>query len=486
MRIVAGLVGCVVAAALAVLPDAVGVRAADAPEMARTVDAPLRAKLVAIVARGAAPDGTAPGVSVAVVERGEIVFTGAAGLADVAAGRKATTQTRFRVGSITKMFTAVSIMQLVERGALHLDDRLARYVPDAPHAGEITIRQLLMHTSGLPNYGDAAFDDGAVKTPTTPAAILASMAARPLDFTPGSKYAYSNTGYVALGQVIERVTKMPLADYERIHIFTPAGMHDTSAGILPADAGTARGYMDANATAVSPYDASWLYADGDIVSTASDLARFDIALMNGRLVSPATFAAMQAAPVKTDMEGATYGLGTTMFALDDLTLVGHHGGLPGFEADNELIPSEKFAVVILGNAYTFKTSSELGPLLATFFPQTSARVAATANAQLLVAGNGEDPALTERFRAFFVALQGGHVDRAAVTAQMNAALGAEQLSEVAQQLGALGTLQKLVFKSKDVHTEGTAYHYVGQFSTQTTPLTFTLDAAGKIAGVFLQ
>jgi hypothetical protein len=186
---------------------------------------------------------------------------------------------------------------------------------------------------------------------------------------------------------------------------------------------------------------------------------------------------MQAAPVKTDMEGATYGLGTTMFALDDLTLVGHHGGLPGFEADNELIPSEKFAVVILGNAYTFKTSSELGPLLATFFPQTSARVAATANAQLLVAGNGEDPALTERFRAFFVALQGGHVDRAAVT---------EQLSEVAQQLGALGTLQKLVFKSKDVHTEGTAYHYVGQFSTQTTPLTFTLDAAGKIAGVFLQ
>jgi CubicO group peptidase (beta-lactamase class C family) len=472
--------------ALAAMMGGAVVRAAGVPEAALAVDARLREKLTAIVAQGAAPAGTAPGVSVAVVEHGEIAFTGAAGLADVAAGRKATPQTRFRVGSITKMFTAVSIMQLVERGALHLDDRLSLYVPDAPHAAEITIRELLMHTSGLPNYGDAAFDDGAVKTPTTPAAILASMAGHALDFAPGSKYAYSNTGYVALGQVIERVAKMPLADYERVHIFGPAGMHDTSAGILPADAGTARGYMDANATVVPPYDASWLYADGDIVSTATDLARFDIALMNGRLIAPATFAAMQASPVQTDMEGATYGLGTTMFALDDLTVVGHHGGLPGFEADNELIPAQKFAIVILGNAYTFKTSSELGPLLATFFPQTSARVAAAANAQLLVAGSGEDPALTERFRAFFVALQGGHVDRTAVTAQMNAALGAEQLSEIAQQLGALGSLQKLVFKSKDVHPQGTAYHYIGVFGAQTTPLTFSLDAAGKIAGVFLQ
>ncbi len=480
------MVGFLGAAVVVLTYGAAGVRAAGAPEMARAIDAQLTAKLAAIVAHGAAPDGTAPAVSVAIVEHGAIAFTDAAGLADVGAGRKATTQTRFRVGSITKMFTAVSIMQLVERGALHLDDRLSLYVPDAPHAGEITIRELLMHTSGLPNYGDAAFDDGAVKTPTTPSAILASMANRPLEFTPGSKYSYSNTGYVALGLVIERVAKMPLAEYERSHIFAPAGMHDTSAGILPADAGTARGYMDANATAVAPYDASWLYADGDIVSTASDLARFDIALMNGRLVSPATFAAMQAAPVKTDMEGATYGLGTMMFALDDLTLVGHHGGLPGFEADNELIPEQKFAVVILGNAFSFKTSSELGPLLATFFPQTSARVAAAANAEQLVAGSGEDPALTERFRAFFVALQGGHVDRTAVTAQMNAALGAEQLGEIAQQLGALGTLQKLVFKTKDAHAAGTAYHYVGVFSAQTTPLTFTLDAAGKIAGVFLQ
>jgi CubicO group peptidase (beta-lactamase class C family) len=378
-------------------------------------------------------------------------------------------------------------MQLVDRGAMHLDDRLAAYVPDAPHAGEVTLRELLMHTSGIPNYLDEAFADGRVKNPTTPGRIAASMAARALNFAPGTKYDYSNTGYVLLGLAVEHVAQMPLAEYERVHIFAPAGMRETTfAESRASDAGTAVGYMDAHAAPIAPYDASWMYADGDIVSTPSDVARFDIALMNGTLLAPSRFAEMRTAPIATGEDGVLYGLGQSLFPLGDLTFVGHHGGLPGFEADNEMLPQQRFAVVVCGNAFNFSTAGVNGPLLATLFPVTAAQAVKARAAALLVPGPGEDAAITDRFRTFFIALQKGRVDRTTVTAQMNAALGAEQLSTVAGQLSALGTLQKLIFRSKDEHPAGTVFHYTGVFDTQTTPLTFSLDASGKIAGVFLQ
>jgi CubicO group peptidase (beta-lactamase class C family) len=456
-------------------------------ETPAALTAPVVTKLdAAVVAATSDANGSAPAVSVAIVENGRIAYTRAAGMEDVKAQRKATTATRFRVGSITKMFTAVAVMQSVERGAMRLDAPLAAYLPNAPHAHEVTIRQLLMHTSGIPNYGDEALASGAMGRPTTPAAIVASMAERPLGFTPGSRYAYSNTGYVLLGLAIEHVTKLPLARYEREHIFGPAGMHDTTAGADPPGPGVASPYMDAAATPAPPVDASWLYADGDIVSTASDIARFDIALMDGKLISPASFALMQAAPVATDEEGAAYGLGVTVFRLADQKLVGHHGGLPGFEADNEMLPTSRFAIVTCGNAFTFSTAALNGPLLATLLPSTSARAVAQHKAEMLVTGAGEDPAATARFAAFFSALQQGHVDRSTVTDEMNAQLTAERLPDLAQQLAPLGTLQKLIFRNKVDQGAGIVFHYTGVFSEQTTPMTFSVDKNGKIAGVFLQ
>jgi CubicO group peptidase (beta-lactamase class C family) len=462
-------------------------RAGNAAEPAAAVAPTVAAKLDAAVAAGVGgAAGSAPADSVAIVEDGRIVYARAGGLEDVAAKRPATTATRFRIGSVTKMFTAVAVMQLVERGAMRLDDPIARYLPDAPHGREVTIRQLLMHSSGIPNYGDEAFNSGLVSTPTTPAAIVASMGGKPLAFTPGSRYAYSNTGYVLLGLAIESAAKMPLAAYERAHIFVPARMHDTTAGALATGPGNAIGYMDADGTPAPPYDPSWLFADGDIVSTPSDIARFDIALMNGKLLSSASFAQMRAAPIATDEEAVKYGLGVTLFPLADLSFVGHHGGLPGFEADNEMLPGQRFAVVVFGNAFSFSTAGLNGPLLATIFPASSARAVAERKAAMLVPGAGEDPAITARFFAFFSALQKGRVDRAGVTDEMNAQLTAERLPDLAQQLAPLGTLQNLIFHSKVDQGPGIVFHYTGVFSEQTTPMTFSLDRSDKIAGVFLQ
>jgi hypothetical protein len=142
--------------------------------------------------------------------------------------------------------------------------------------------------------------------------------------------------------------------------------------------------------------------------------------------------------------------------------------------------------VVFGNAFDFSTAKLNGPLLAALFPQTSARAVAEQKKAALTVAAGEDPAITERFRVFFSALQKGRVDRAAVTSEMNAQLTAESLGGVAEQLAPLGTLDKLIFQSKAEQGLGTVFHYTGVFSKQTSPMTFSLDKNGKIAGAFLK
>jgi len=426
--------------------------------------------------------GLSPALSVAVVEHGDIVYARAFGVADLATKTAATPATRFPIASVTKMFTAVSVMQLVEAGRVRLDAPLGTYLPSAPHAGEVTIRQLLTHTSGLWNYGDEAFNSGRAATPTTPSAILAAVAAHPLDFKPGTKFSYSNTGYVLLGLVVEAVAKVPLAAYEREHIFGPAQMHDTTVGAPPAGVPVARGYMDASGTPAPPYSPSWVFADGDIVSTASDLARFDVALMDGRLLKPATFAEMQSSAVDAAELGASvrYGLGVSLATSGGVTFVGHHGGVPGFEAENELIPSERYAIVVLSDAFDFPTPVANAAVLQQTLPSVLAQARA---AQAAAAAAAEDPAVTAMLRAFVTGVQAGTVDRSTLDEPMNAALTPAALDQLKAQFAPLGSLRSLAFRAKQPVQVYVAYRYDATFSSgQTVPLTLVLDKDGKISG----
>jgi D-alanyl-D-alanine carboxypeptidase len=425
--------------------------------------------------------GRAPAISVAVVEDGRIAYAHAFGVADLATNRAATPETRFRIASVTKMFTAVCVMQLVQGGRVRLDAPLGTYLPSAPHASEVTIRQLLMHTSGIWNYGDEAIRSGRVATPATPAEIVAYAADKPLGQVPGSAFAYSNTGYLLLGLVVEAVAHEPLAAYEREHVFTPAGMRETTSGDPPADAPLAVGYMDATGTPAPRSSLSWFYADGDIVSTASDVARFDVALMSGRLVSPATFAEMQSNAVAAPPLGPNvrYGLGVTLYPYGGVTLVEHHGGVPGFAAENFMLPESGFAAVVLGDAFDFPTSAISGPVLSELFPSLhpAPPVAATTGA--------EDPAVTARLRAFLSQVANGHVDTSAMTPEMAAAMTPDAVSQLAAALAPLGELRSLTFRGQDTVQGLRRHHYTAAFAGgRTLPLTLVLDANGKIAGFF--
>ncbi len=431
-------------------------------------------------------DDRAPGVSVAVVENGAVVYSRAAGFGDLGKRIEATSATRFWAGSVTKMFTAVAVLQLVESGRIKIDEPLASYLPNAPHAKDVTIRQLLTHTSGIPNYADAAISSGAVRKRTTPQGIVDSIASKPLDFVPGHKYGYSNTGYVLLGLTVEAVTQQSLAAYERQNILERAGMTQTGFGAPAATAPVAAGYLDADGHPAALVDPSWLYAAGDVNTTAADLARFDVALMNGKLVAPATLAAMQRNGVEPSADGRSYGLGLELQPFGDARLAGHHGGVPGFEASDELIPAQNFAVVVLGNSFRFDTGRVEMPVLQALLPADYAAYVATERRRESSVAASADPKVTAALRSLVAGFQRGDVDRNLLSKDMNAALTANVIATERTQFSKLGALTALVFRGKSVDGKYDVYEYAGTFAggAQTVPLRLVYDETGKIAGFF--
>ena len=300
-----------------------------------------------------------PGLSVAIVQNGRLTY--AHGFGD------ATPDDRFRIASNTKTFTAVAIMQLVEAHRVDLDAKVSIYVPEAPYASKITVRELLTHTCGLADYSDGLSDQD-LQVPTTAAHILSLIGAHSLEFTPGTQYHYSNSEYVVLGLVVERVTGEKLHDYVREHILVPANMTETTFDLAPPGAPVAPGFATPSGRPVDPYDGSWSFGAADMVSTARDLAKYDIALMSGKLVSAQTFAQMQTEVAQTGQKGYEYGLGFEVIPVGTWTYVGHHGLARGYTSQNEMVPSVGLAIVVLSNAATFQTDRVEQDILRALYP----------------------------------------------------------------------------------------------------------------------
>jgi CubicO group peptidase (beta-lactamase class C family) len=448
--------------------------AQEALPLTPTLTATLDASLATFAT---APNAATPSLSVALVEHDRIAYAQAFGQSDLARHTPATPQTRYHIASITKMFTAVAVMQLVEQGRIALDAPVATYLPSAPHAREITIRQLLQHTSGLWNYADQAVADGSVRTATTPQSILTSLAARPLENAPGAKFHYSNTGYVVLGLVVEAVGGMPLADYERAHIFAPAGLTET--GFIE-DGTTARGYMNSDGTPAAEYSPTWFYGAGDIVSTAGDVARFDIALLDGKLVQPQTLALMRSSNVDASelAPGARYGLGLMEITRGSLAAFGHHGGVPGFAADNEILPDRHLAIVTLTDAFTFGTGFVNQSVVLALLPG-ALPVPAPETAQLT-----EDPVVTERLRTLLTTIAAGTLDATTLTSTMRTALKPNVLAQITNYYAALGALQSLKLHSRRTVGVYAVYEYGATFAGgKKLDITASFDPDGKVAGL---
>lgn len=255
------------------------------------------------------PADRLPGVAGAVGIGDRIVYSRAAGLADVEGRRAATPQTRFRIYSTSKSIGAVAAMSLVESGQLDLDVPVSTYLPDLPaHVGAVTVRQLLAHRSGIRHYRDGEWDIVSKSNCTRPKEALSVFVDDPLEFAPGSGYRYSTYGYVLLSAVLEAAAGQPFDALVRERVFKPAGMTATAIEGRPVTGNDVATFYDrSDAGVFSPttgIDASCKFFGGGLVSTAEDMVRFGLALVNGRLVSRASLAQMLT--IHSDGDGGSH------------------------------------------------------------------------------------------------------------------------------------------------------------------------------------
>lgn len=298
--------------------------------------------------------GDTSGVAVLVAREGKIVFQGGFGFADIEKKTPITPETKFRIGSISKQFTAAAVVRLAEQGKLSLEDSLAKYFPDFPHAADVTLRQLLTHTSGLHSYTDKPEFIGRVKEPIEPAKLIAWFQNDPPDFAPGKGFHYNNSAYFLLGEIVAKVSGKSLGDHLQATFFEPLEMKDTGTYVnTTPPAGMASGYSFANEK-LDPaldWDMSWAGGAGALYSTVGDLFRWNEALFGGRVLSEASLeAATTPVELPAEVDGMKYGYGLMMLEVRRLPGVGHGGGLNGWSTYLLRLPEQHCTVVVLTNA----------------------------------------------------------------------------------------------------------------------------------------
>jgi CubicO group peptidase (beta-lactamase class C family) len=305
--------------------------------------------------------------SVLVAKGGKVILEKGYGMANIELDVPNKPETKFRLGSITKQFTSAAILQLKEQGKLSLEDPACKYFENCPEAWKpITIHHLLTHTSGIPSY--TAQKEFAtpkfMRQPLTPVEVVMITKDKPLEFQPGEKYTYNNTGYVMLGVIIEKASGEKYADYLKKHIFEPLDMQDSGYDVTrTVMKNRAAGYAQGpgGITNADYLDMSLPHAAGSLYSTVRDLYRWDRALYTDKVVSKASRDLMWT-PVKNN-----YGFGWAVNKVHDRKQVGHGGGINGFSTMIQRFPDDDGVVIVLANTQGTNAGALANALSGTLF-----------------------------------------------------------------------------------------------------------------------
>ncbi|WP_260483920.1 serine hydrolase domain-containing protein [Sphingomicrobium flavum] len=296
-----------------------------------------------------------PGVAAVIVDDGEIVYHGAQGMADVAAGEALTKDSVFRIGSITKQFAAAAVMKLVDQGKVSLDDPLTRFVRDYPNGDAITVRMLLNHSSGVKSY--TGIEGWMVESNTdklySTDELVAEFKDQPADFAPGQAFLYNNSGYILVGAVIEAATGKPWHQYVREELLLPAGIGNIH--YMAAEDDTplmVNGYTDFGGHQIlsQKIDGSVPHAAGALIGDVAALSQWYDALFDGRIVSAASLEAMTQPTTTLDGQTTPYGFGLGVNDQRNRKAIGHSGGIFGFSTDSVYFPEENLFVAVFANS----------------------------------------------------------------------------------------------------------------------------------------
>ncbi len=374
-----------------------------------------------------------PSASVAIVKDGQIAYLHAYGNARLAPDTPATPEMRYSIGSVSKQFTAAAILLLQEQGKLSLDDKVSKFIPGLTRGDEVTIRQLLSHTSGYQDYWPQDYVMPMMLQPVDAQKILDTWARKPLDFDPGTKWQYSNTNYVIAGLIVEKVSGEPLLQFLQQEIFTPLKMKsvaDTDKAKLGDTDPT--GYMRYALGPPRPAPkegAGWLFAAGELAMPAEDLAKWDISIINQALLKPASYRDFETEILLKNGLGTRYGLGVDVSSQLGHRLLSHDGEVSGFTSDNLVFPDERVAVVVLTNQDAAEAAGAIAMGVAPL---------------LLASDDPATPAKLAQAHKIFEGLQRGTIDRSLFTDNANFYFNEQALKDFAASLGPLGTPEEFI------------------------------------------
>lgn len=382
-------------------------------------------KIDEIAAQALASTG-APSASLAIVRDDRIVYAKAYGLSNLETQTAARPEMRYCIGSISKQFTAIAILMLSEQGKLSLDNSVSRFVPNLTRGGEVTIRELLTMTSGYQDFWPQDYVPPMMLEPTTPQQILDRWARIPLDFDPGAKWQYSNTNYTIAGLIVEKASGLPLLEFLSRRIFAPLHMNSVVSMHVAKDIPTDPvGYLKYALGPPRPAPKEgkgWMFAAGELAMTASDLALWDISILNRKLLKPDSYRQFETEALNNGV-GTRYGLGVNVGMEQDRRILSHGGEVSGFVAQNVVYPDDQAAVVVLTNldasASAGQIAKKIEPLL---FPE-------------------QDKNMAERLalaRKIFEGLQHGRIDRSLLTANCSGYFSGQAIRDFADSLGPLG------------------------------------------------
>jgi D-alanyl-D-alanine carboxypeptidase len=404
------------------------------------IDPALKTKIDRI-AGGVMEQHGVPSASIAVVQHGKLVFTHAYGLAHINPDKPATPEMRYSIGSISKQFTAAAILLLQEQGKLKLDDPVGKYIPGLTRGDEITIRQILSHTSGYQDYWPEDYLMTPMMKPTTGQYILDTWAKKPLDFEPGTQWQYSNTNFVIAGLIVEKVSGQKLVEFLGEHIFHPLGMksvYDTDQDKLTSTDATA--YIRA---ALGPLRAApkegrnWMFAAGELAMTPHDLALWNESLIAQSILKPESYKEMFTSIKLKDGKDSHYGLGVFIRSFNGHRVIEHSGEVTGFVAESLVLPDDGVSVIALTNHMAGGASQ-------------IAQMAADA-----VAGIQQSPAEVQAL-TIYRDLQQGKIDRSLLAPNLSDYFDAQTLEDFKTSLGPLG--EPLTFSQTSESLRGGMTH----------------------------
>jgi len=388
------------------------------PDLAQKVDA---------VAQQALAATGVPSASLAIVRDGKIAYTRAYGDAHLNPDEAAEPRMRYSIGSISKQFTATAVLMLQQEGKLSVNDPVGKYLPELTDANEVTIREILSHTSGYEDYWPEDYLMPPMSLPTTAQHILDNWGKKPLDFPPGTKWQYSNTGYVIAGKIVEKVSGEPLMQFLEEHIFHPLEMKEVWNSDLTKLGDTdAAGYIRYALGPLRPAPKEgrgWMFAAGELAMPAYDLAQWDISVMDRSLLEAKSYDEMETPVLLKDGSSSHYGLGMFIRNLDGHPELEHSGEVSGFVAENIVFPKDKVAIAVLTNQDASRAAGVIGQELAPLLLGVSQTTPTAAEAQA---------------QQLFESFQKGKIDRSLFTPWCNAYFDEQALRDYQTSLAPLG------------------------------------------------